>query len=181
LPLPPQVEQVEPALPQRRPVYPLVALALLGLLGGGAYWAWPLLSAGRVTPPPAEVEREPLRQARELLRPSPPTATAVEDALRLLRQERESYNTPEVHRLLSRAYEAQNNRLRALGHLYVAVQLGGGAADVARSQLALAELLSRLGHVTPACQTLHKAKAALGEPALRRQAETLAGTLHCAK
>ena len=50
------------------------------------------------------------------------------------------------------AYEAQSNRLRALGHMQLAVRLAGSSTEGPTSQLALAQLLARLGHAPEACQ-----------------------------
>jgi serine/threonine-protein kinase len=157
----------------RRP-YWLAAAAIAGASLVGVYLARPYLT--RLMPDGfpdeaaagADASREPLRRARELLSAAPPSQTQVDEALRILRDEREVRGTPEVHRLLARAYELGNNRLRALGHLYTAVRLceeaaAAAAADagkrraaraeLSRSLLSLSQLLSRLGHSQEACQT----------------------------
>jgi tetratricopeptide (TPR) repeat protein len=130
-------------------------------------------------PSPVVSENDPLARARDLLAQRPLLPTQVEEALRILRAQRETLNTPEVQRLLSLAYEAQDNRLRALGHLYAARQLGTSAAEQAQSELALAQLLSRLGHAKEACQTARKLLAT--QPALdvTRGAQALIQTEHC--
>jgi serine/threonine-protein kinase len=190
----------------RRPYWVAAIVGLL-LVGGATYLMKPGLFGQGGSGPGAAAgstsaagEREPLRHARELLSGQPPAPAQVEESLRILRDEREVRNTPELHRLLSRAYEAQNNRLRALGHLYTAVRLassattpeqgasqGTNALEMARSELALSQLLSRLGHSQDACQTATKllatpsqtAAMSTSDPDLRRQAEALVGTLHC--
>lgn len=130
-------------------------------------------------PSPVVSENDPLARARDLLAQRPLLPTQVEEALRILRAQRETLNTSEVQRLLSLAYEAQDNRLRALGHLYAARQLGTSAAEQAQSELALAQLLSRLGHTKEACQTARKLLAT--QPALdvTRGAQALIQTEHC--
>lgn len=184
-----------------RRTYWLSALALLVLVPTGVYLVRANLKhLGKPGAKP-EFAGEPLRRARELLSAQPLSLAAAEEALQILREVRTVHNTPEVHRLLARSYEAENNHLRALGHLYIAVRLGinansaGGGqaalgAEAARSQLALAQLLSRLGHRQEACQaaTAVLAKQTGQHPIgrkdaderdLRRQAEALLATLHC--
>jgi len=166
----------------RRP-YWLAALGVVALIAASVYWVKPRLHLFGPMPRLSQAEREPLRRARELLSAESPPAAQVEEALRILRDEREVRNTPEVHRLLSRAYEAQSNRLRALGHLYTAVRLGdaaGGGREAARSELALSQLLSRLGHPQDACQAAARLLAARTvEADVRRQALALLSTLRC--
>lgn len=131
------------------------------------------------TTPPTVADQGPLARAREILAQRPLPAAQIDEALRILREQRELANSPEVQRLLSLAYEAQDNRLRALGHLYAARQLGGPALEQARSELALAQLLSRLGHAKEACLTARK--LLLGRPAtdIGRGAQALIETEHC--
>ena len=141
---------------------------------------WPgtsLVSACGI--PPTDGSRPgPLARACEILAQRPLLAAQIDEALRILREQRELANSPEVQRLLSLAYEAQDNRLRALGHLYAARQLGGSALEQARSELALAQLLSRLGHAKEACLT---ARLLLSRPAtdIGRGAQALIETEHC--
>jgi len=163
----------------RRP-YWVAALLVLVLGVGGLLWARPQLAGLGKPATPVEPEREPLRRARELLAQQPLGPSNIEEALRILREEREVHDTPEVHRLLSRAYEADSNRLRALGHLYAAVRLSTNPVESARSQLALSQLLSRFGHPHDACQAAHRVIAARPDKELRRQTEALLSTLHCA-
>ena len=123
-----------------------------------------------------------LRKARELLSPAQiGNPRAVDEAMSLLLVRRQSHNSPELQRLLSTAYEAQNNRLRALGHMHLAVRLAGSSTEGPRSQLALAQLLARLGHAPEACQAalrvLHERPPA--NPDLHKHAGALATTLNC--
>ena len=170
----------EPLVVPRRP-YWLVALGLAALLGAGAYVYAPRWLKKPTIAAPAG-ENEELRRARELLSPTQiNNAGAVEEAMGLLRAQRQSHNSPEVQRLLSTAYEAQSNRLRALGHMQLAVRLAGSSPEGPKSQLALAQLLARMGHAPEACQAalrvLHERPAV--NPDLRQHAGALATTLNC--
>src|SRR2546429_301998 len=116
---------------QRGPVAADVRAAGAG--SGGAGGAGP--------PPPARRPRPRGASPAHISTPG-----AVDEALGLLLVERQSRNSPELQRLLSVAYEAQSNRLRALGHMHLAVQLAGTSTEGPKSQLALAQLLARMGH-----------------------------------
>ncbi|HNN97264.1 MAG TPA: hypothetical protein PKI03_33575, partial [Pseudomonadota bacterium] len=129
--------------------------------------------------PPTVAEQGPLVRARELLAQRPLSTAQIDEALRILREQRELANSPEVQRLLSLAYEAQDNRLRALGHLYAARQLGGPVLEQARSELALAQLLSRLGHAKEACLTARKLLLSRPATDIGRGAQALIETEHC--
>lgn len=131
------------------------------------------------TTPPTVADQGPLARAREILAQRPLLAAQIDEALRILREQRELANSPEVQRLLSLAYEAQDNRLRALGHLYAARQLGGSALEQARSELALAQLLSRLGHAKEACLTARKLLLSRPATDICRGAQALIETEHC--
>lgn len=170
----------EPLVVPRRP-YWLVALSLAALLCVGAYVYAPRWLGKPTTAAPTG-ENEELRRARELLSATQiSNAGAVEEAMGLLRSQRQSHNSPEVQRLLSTAYEAQSNRLRALGHMQMAVRLAGSSPEGPKSQLALAQLLARMGHAPEACQAalrvLHERPAV--NPDLRQHASALATTLSC--
>ncbi|MFO0577762.1 MAG: protein kinase [Polyangia bacterium] len=169
----------------RRPYW---AVALLGVVACvvGLVLAAPRLL--RKPPPPPPPGAEELRKARELLTPERINAPgAVDEAMRLLLIERQREgtlrNTPELQRLLSLAYEAQQNRLRALGHMYLAVRLGGDGIEGQRSQLALSQLLLRMGHEAEACQTvrdlLHGHGKATALEEVRVPAQALVATLKC--
>jgi serine/threonine-protein kinase len=177
----------------RRPYW---AVALLGLVACIAALSFAVPRWLRKPPPPPAGTDE-LRKVRELLSPERVKQPgAVDEAIRLLLIERQSEEqggrtTPraEIQRLLSQAYEAQQNRLRALGHMYMAVRLGGEDLEGLRSQLALAQLLVRMGHELEACRTAQsllretaKPQPRLPVPALnevRVPALALAATLRC--
>ena len=170
----------EPLTVPRRP-YWLVALAVAAVLSGIAYLLVPRW-LGRPTVVAGAHDSDELRKARELLSPSQiGNPGAVDEAMSLLLVRRQSHNSPELQRLLSAAYEAQSNRLRALGHMHLAVRLAGSSTEGPTSQLALAQLLARLGHAPEACQAalrvLHERP--LVNPDLRQHAGALATTLNC--
>jgi serine/threonine-protein kinase len=170
----------EPLTVPRRP-YWLVALAVAAALGGVAYLVVPRW-LGRAPVVTTSSDSDELRKARELLSPAQiGNPGAVDEAMGLLQVQRQSHNSPELQRLLSAAYEAQSNRLRALGHMQLAVRLAGSSTEGPRSQLALAQLLARLGHAPEACQAalrvLHERPQA--NPDLRQHAGALATTLNC--
>ncbi len=181
-PSPQDLADSEVPLKVPRQPYWFLAVLLCGLIGAGIYFTkarlWPL---GK-PPISAPAENEPLRRARELLSGSPVSAPQIAEALRILRDEREVRSTPELHRLMSRAYEAENNRLRALGHLYNAVRLSKKGYEAALSQVALAELLFRYNHPQAACQAASKALAESGsvDVSTRQKAEALVAAWHCA-
>jgi hypothetical protein len=170
----------EPLVVPRRP-YWLYALTLAAVLGAGGYFIAPYWM-GKSPPTTASSVSEEVRKARELLAPGRiNTPGAPDEAIRLLLAERQSHNSAELQRLLSIAYEAQSNRLRALGHMQMAVRLAGDSHERPRSQLALAQLLARMGHVSEACQAalrvLHERPAPDAD--LRTNAGALANTLSC--
>jgi hypothetical protein len=146
-------------------------------MGSGAYVGPKLL---RKAPPSTLVENEDLRQARVLLATDQSPA-GLEAAIRKLLAVRQTQDNAALHRLLSSAYEAQHNRLRALGHMYLAVQRSQTMAERSLSQLSLAQLLSRLGHVQEACQTtqrlLREGSVPTGE--IHVNAQALLATLKC--
>src|SRR5581483_4760486 len=110
-------------------------------------------------------ERDPLTAAQELL-----SARKVDEALALLLTERQRRNSPGLQRLLALAYEAKDNRLRALGHMHLAVSLSAGGTESAPSRLALAQLLSRMGHAHEACRTASELLGSHPEQSLRQPA-----------
>jgi hypothetical protein len=170
----------EPLVVPRRP-YWLVALGVAVVLSAGAYVVVPRW-IGKPAPLVASTVSEEIRKARELLSPSRiGNPGAVEEALGLLLVERQSRNSSELQRLLSMAYEAQSNRLRALGHLHMAVRLAGDTSERPVAQLALAQLLARMGHAAEACQAalrvLHERPPVNAD--LHKHASALASTLGC--
>jgi serine/threonine-protein kinase len=171
------VSHDEPVKVPQRPYWLLGVLGLAALIGSGAYFGPKLL---RKAPPSTLVENDDLRQARLLLA-SDQSPAGVEAAIRKLLAVRQTQENAELHRLLSGAYEAQHNRLRALGHMYLAVQRSQTMAERSLSQLSLAQLLSRLGHVQEACQTaqrlLRERPVPTGEIQVNAQALLL--TLKC--
>jgi serine/threonine-protein kinase len=160
-----------------RPYWLLGAVLVVSIFGIGAYFAPKLLHK---SPTPASQESEELRQAKLLLSSDKSTA-GIEAAIRKLLAVRQKQESAELHRLLSSAYEAQNNRLRALGHMYLAVQRSQTMVERALSQLALAQLLSRLGHGHEACQTTQRLLRERPEPTgeVRVNALALIATLKC--
>ena len=170
----------EPLVVPRSP-YWLVALGVAVALAVSSYFIVPRWLK-KPAPVTASNVSEELRKARELLSPARiGNAGAVEEALKLLLSERQSRNSPELQRLLSVAYEAQNNRLRALGHMHTAVRLAGSSSERPVAQLALAQLLARMGHSSQACQAalrvLHERPQVKAD--LRQNAGALATTLSC--
>lgn len=173
------VEAENELLVPRRPYWILAVaviaiVAMVGLLAraglGRRLWS------GATSVPTSS---DPLARARDLLAQRPILPAQMDEALRILRAQRESHNSPEVQRLLSLAYEAQDNRLRALGHLYAARQLAGSPVEQAQSELALAQLLSRLGHAKEACQTARKLLSNRPAADVTRSAQALIETEHC--
>ena len=169
----------EPLRVPRRP-YWIGALALGGLLvAGGVYYGPRLVRKPHVVESPVS---EPLRKARALLaNPTALTSTQIDEVVRLLLGERAEHNSPELQRLLSSAYELENNRLRALGHMYAAVKLSESTSEEAGCQLALAQLLSRLGHTPEACQAAYRVLANRPglKPDVKRPTQALIDTLRC--
>ena len=170
----------EPLVVPRRP-YWLVALGVAVALGAGTYLVVPRWLKKPAPLVMSNVSEE-IRKARELLSPARiGTSGAVEEALNLLLVERQSRNSSELQRLLSVAYEAQSSRLKALGHMHMAVRLAGSTPEAPIAQLALAQLLSRMGHAPQACQAalrvLHERP--LVQADLRQHAGALATTLSC--
>lgn len=161
----------------QRPYWIFGALLLASMVGAGSYLGPKLVRKSLTT---NLEENDDLRQARLLLT-SDKSPAGTEAAIRKLLTVRRYQETAELHRLLSSAYEAQNNRLRALGHMHLAVQRSQTMAERAQSQLALAQLLSRLGHGQEACQTtqrlLHERPAPTGEISVHALA--LVSTLKC--
>lgn len=141
-----------PVAVPRRPYWLVGALLLSGMVGAGVYFGPKLLGKSSQ---PVSVDSDEVRQAKLLLATDKSPA-GIEAAIRLLLLARQKQETPELHRLLSGAYEAQGNRLRALGHMYLAVQRSQTMSERSVSQLALAQLLSRLGHSQEACQTTQR-------------------------
>jgi hypothetical protein len=174
---PSTVSRSGPVTVPQRPYWLLGAVLVVSLIGTGAYFAPRLLHK---TPTPASQESEELRQAKLLLS-SDKSAVGTEAAIRKLLAVRQKQESAELHRLLSSAYESQNNRLRALGHMYLAVQRSQTMAERALSQLALAQLLSRLGHGHEACQTTQRLLRERPEPTgeVRVNALALIATLKC--
>ena len=164
-------------VPRRFPLW--VALVAIVVLAGVGFAVRGDL--GRRFKPQADplLADEPLVRARALLGQRPLQATQVDEALRILRQQRQSSNSAELQRLLSLAYEAQDNRLRALGHLYAARQVAASATELAQSELALAQLLSRLGHSKEACHTASKLLQSKPAADVARSAQALIQTEHC--
>jgi len=160
-----------------RPYWIFGAVLLASIVGAGIYLGPKLLRKASST---NLEENDDLRQARLLLA-SDRSPAGTEAAIRKLLSVRRHQGTAELHRLLSSAYETQNNRLRALGHMHLAVQRSQTMTERAQSQLALAQLLSRLGHGQEACQTthrlLHERPAPEGEIAVHALA--LVSTLKC--
>jgi len=174
---PSTVSRSGPETVPHRPYWLLGAVLVVSLIGTGAYFAPRLLHK---TPTPTSQESEGLRQAKLLLS-SDNSAVGIEAATRKLLAVRQKQESAELHRLLSSAYEAQNNRLRALGHMYLAVQRSQTMVERALSQLALAQLLSRLGHGHEACQTTQRLLRERPEPTgeVRVNALALIATLKC--
>lgn len=164
-------------MPRRFPLW--VALVAIVVLAGVGFAVRGDL--GRRFRPQADplLADDPLVRARALLGQRPLQATQVDEALRILRQQRQSSNSAELQRLLSLAYEAQDNRLRALGHLYAARQVAASATELAQSELALAQLLSRLGHSKEACHTASKLLQSKPAADVARSAQALIQTEHC--
>ncbi|MBL8634247.1 MAG: protein kinase [Myxococcales bacterium] len=146
------VSHNDPVKVPQRPYWLIGVLGLAALLGTGAYVGPKLL---RKSPSSTLIESDDLRQARRLLA-SDQSAAGIEAAIRKLLAVRQTQENAELHRLLSSAYEAQHNRLRALGHMYLAVQRSTTMAERSQSQLSLAQLLSRLGHIQESCQTAQR-------------------------
>ena len=169
--------QSGPVTVPHRPYWLLGVGLALALVGAGMHFGPKLL---RKTPSPTSQESDDLRQARLLLA-SDKSAAGTEAAIRKLLAVRQKQETAELHRLLSGAYEAQNNRLRALGHMYLAVQRSQTMAERAVSQLALSQLLSRLGHAQEACQTTQRLLRERPEPSAEVKVNALAliSTLKC--
>ena len=171
------VSHSDPVKVPKRPYWLLGVIGLAALMGSGAYVGPKLL---RKAPPSTLVENEDLRQARVLLATDQSPA-GLEAAIRKLLAVRQTQDNAALHRLLSSAYEAQHNRLRALGHMYLAVQRSQTMAERSLSQLSLAQLLSRLGHVQEACQTtqrlLREGSVPTGE--IHVNAQALLATLKC--
>ena len=165
----------------RRP-YWIVGVLLVGALGAASYLTVPRLlrkNPSQLT----STDSDELRRARELLSPTATlTKESTAEALKLLQQERQRRNSPELQRLLSVAYEADKNRLRALGHMRTAVRMASDGPEVLRFQLALAQLLSRMGHPSEACQSaqlvLQQDPKRL-DSELRKHSEALIQTLDC--
>ena len=165
----------------RRP-YWIVGVILVGALGAAAYLTVPRLlrkNPSQLT----STDSDELRRARELLSPTVAlTKESTAEALKLLQQERQRRNSPELQRLLSVAYEADKNRLRALGHMRTAVRMASDGPEVLPYQLALAQLLSRMGHPSEACQSaqlvLQQDPKRL-DSELRKHSEALIQTLDC--
>lgn len=171
------VSHSDPVHVPKRPYWLLGVLGLVTLLGAGAYVGPKLL---RKSPSSTLIESDDLRQARRLLA-SDQSPAGMEAAIRKLLAVRQTQENAELHRLLSSAYEAQHNRLRALGHMYLAVQRSQTMAERSQSQLSLAQLLSRLGHVQESCQTaqrlLREQPVPTGE--VQVNAKALLATLKC--
>ncbi len=164
-------------MPRRFPWWAvLLAVVLLGGLGLALRGDLQRRLANRPDPLRSD---EPLVRARALLQQRPLQPMQVDEALRILRQQRQQSNSAELQRLLSLAYEAQDNRLRALGHLYAARHVATSPDDIAQSELALAQLLSRLGHSKEACQTASKLLASKPAVEVARGAQALIQTEHC--
>ena len=165
------------ALPRRFPWWGIVAL--LAVIGGGVLFAsGDIARRFKGRPDPLRAD-DPLVRARALLQQRPLQTAQVDEALRILRQQRQLASSAELQRLLSLAYEAQNNRLRALGHLYAARQAATSPDEIAQSELALAQLLSRLGYSQEACQTATKLLSGKPSSDVTRSAQALIRTEHC--
>ena len=172
------------ALPQR-PYWLLGVFVLVALGAVSAVFAPTWLRKVRAV---EHREIDELQKAKQLLE-TDKTAAGQQAALRVLLALRQTQDTTDLHQLLSRAYESQNNRLRALGHAHLAVQRAKTRTEYASAELALSQLLSRQGHVQEACQTalllLHekpvKGKAAGQEKdkEVLVHAQALIATLHC--
>lgn len=166
---------------QRRP-YWIVALALSGLLFGGIFAGRQRLFGSRGSAQ-SVVTPTPLGRASRLLRETTPpiSPSTVAEAMQLLREAAPTQNTPELHRLLSLAYEAQGNRLRALGHQYTAQTLSDSPHEVSTSALALAQLLARLGQTEAACFSARRVLVGQSPPSPehKRSAQALSDTLRC--
>ncbi len=160
-----------------RPYWIVGAVLVASLVGAGSYLGPKLVRRSLTT---NLEENDDLRQARLLLA-SDKSNAGTEAAIRKLLLVRQKQENAELHRLLSGAYEAQNNRLRALGHMHLAVQRSQTMVERTQSQLALAQLLSRMGHGQEACQTthrlLHERPAPTGE--IKVHALALVSTLKC--
>ncbi|MBL9008101.1 MAG: protein kinase [Myxococcales bacterium] len=165
------------AVPRRFPWWTLlVAVVLIGGLGLAMRGDLQRRLANRPDPLRSD---DPLVRARALLQQRPLQPMQVDEALRILRQQRQQSNSAELQRLLSLAYETQDNRLRALGHLYAARNVATSPDEIAQSELALAQLLSRLGHSKEACQTASKLLASKPTVDVTRSAQALIQTEHC--
>jgi serine/threonine-protein kinase len=170
----------EPTVPSHegrrwRPVGLLAAGLLLAVLATAAA---PRLLRRPLAPPsgPGAGQQgapDPLHEAARLL-----NQKRVDDALALLEAQRRQGNSPRVQRLLSDAHLEKQNRLRALGHMYTAVAMARGGAEEQPTQLALAQLLSRLGHREDSCAAA-RGLLPKSEGTVRMQAENLIRSLRC--
>lgn len=158
-----------------RPYWVFGVLVLL--LGGGlAFVVKKRVSATAATSGPTDE----LQRAKQLLAQDKSRAN-VEAATRALLALRPKNDSTELHHQLALAYEAQNQRLRALGHAHLAVQRAKTMAERSVAQLALSQLLSRLGHTAEACQIglrLLREKP-LPEKEVQVHAAALISTLKC--
>ena len=155
-------------VPQRRwPAALAVGLVLtLGVVG----WQAQRRFTGPGAAGQAQEDRA-LQQAEALLREG-----RYDEALALLQKEREQRSSAQLHRLLARAYAGKDNRLRALGHAYRALQLAGEGGEATPSRLELALLLQRLGHTEDACQVVRPLLR--GGAPLQQDAAALAQRCH---
>ncbi|MCS6913629.1 MAG: hypothetical protein NZ890_10355, partial [Myxococcota bacterium] len=171
-PEPTSASEQEQKLAPRPWRWPLYAVALALVATSGMVGVRLLRRPPPSPPQPARVD--PLTTAQELL-----LRRRVDDALALLQAERKRRNSPALHRLLSEVYEAKDNRLRALGHMYLALRLSGQGPEEAATRLSLAQLLSRMGHAGESCRVVAGLTSAATPQPLRQQAESLIRTLRC--
>jgi serine/threonine-protein kinase len=152
-------------------------LALLVVLAGGAFGVRTLLLQTRQATPADNAQR---RMAEQILSTDRSPA-GVAAAIRLLQQAEQQQSSAEISLLLSQAYELQSNRREALSHLRVAVERAATMTERARFELALAQLLTRLGQTKEACETLHMLKREVAQSGgeMATSAQILATAIRC--
>jgi len=151
--------------------------ALVVVLAGGGFGVRAVLLRSHQTSQGDSAQR---RMAEQILSTDRSPA-GVAAAIRLLKEAEQQQLSAETSLLLSQAYELQSNRGEAVSALRVAVERAATMAERARLQLALAQLLTRLGQTKEACETLHmmKREVAQGGGELSTSAQILATAIRC--
>jgi serine/threonine-protein kinase len=151
--------------------------ALVVLLAGGGFGVRAVLLRSHQTTQGDSAQR---RMAEQILSTDKSPA-GVAAAIRLLKEAEQQQPSAEGSLLLSQAYELQSNRGEAVSALRVAIERAATMTERARLQLALAQLLTRLGQTKEACETLHmmKREVAQGGGELVTSAQILATAIRC--